>query len=447
MARPNRQSRRRQPAPPPGTAAMQPPGQPTIPIVGTTTTSTLPVAGPPAPQPPPPSYATTTLPTIPPSTMEPRATTTTLPRSTTPPASTLPPSSAPTTVAGRGTATTIPTDREQVTPTQRAQIAAALTDEITRAVYDVELDPRFVYSSAPLGFESASRKMTERVQIPAIDPTTGEPIPGQYEFARDVATNELLVSTFYVLDPRYMPEDPFVAASRVVAREVMQGVGAGDQFAFLGTEAGRNLAALAGRPQNFMLATAESVQNDLLSMDLNEVNNVKYGLYKTGLIGADDIGDPTSKTISPTVLKKAQEAATYANFNGMDWKQYLNTKSQTGSLLGSLDPSRGTNGGGAPQIQIRLTSRDDLKFVINETAARSLGRSLQNEEIENIVDAIHAEERRYQTQVATQPVVTQATDPRVMAQTMIGEQFETEADVYRMGSTLDSFLRVTGAAS
>jgi hypothetical protein len=105
-----------------------------------------------------------------------------------------------------------------------------------------------------------------------------------------------------------------------------------------------------------------------------------------------------------------------ANYEGAPWQNVY------ASILGRPDFVQ-VSGGGA---RVRLTNPDDIKYVLNQTAQKLLGRSVDDVTAQRFVDAVQAEERR------SAYGGSQAADMGVQAEEQIKQQFAAEERASRM---------------
>lgn len=406
MARPQRPSRQRVEMLP---QVPLPPGQPAPPNVG------------------PPAPPTTRPPTARPAT--------TLPTSTTMPTSTtLPPVSPPNTAPQN-------TGVVPRTPEALGQMAA-FADELANVLV-VQYQDVLTYTSQPLGFESA----TTQVRVPATVAKQGSDgqlvrdASGQIVMVQASGPGGPMFDNIYELDARFLPPDPWLLAAKRVAQEVMSSTST-NQFEFLETPAAQLMAQLGARPATtFRLATEQSVDQSFITMSLDELNEVKLGLLQTGLIKVQDLGDPTSKGVSTRIRDAAFDAARLANFDGMDWQQFLQFKASTGAVLGVEATTMGTQ---RAMPTIRVTSDADLRYVLNDTAIKFLGRELGENELAPMVGGIQQEQEQFQRQSFAQEggVMEEPSSLGVSAQERIRTELSDEYDVYQMGNVMDSFRSI-----
>jgi hypothetical protein len=186
--------------------------------------------------------------------------------------------------------------------------------------------------------------------------------------------------------------------------------------------------------------TDSGAVNIVASMNTEQLNVLKNRLIQLDLLDADQAGtsvyaDRTPATYDAflTLVSKAQE-------NGQQWEPFMDEALVNNVSFGRVS-NRATSR--APAL-IRLTSKEDLSAVFNQTAQRYIGRRLMDDEIERLVTSYQSEERR--TQIAMQSggevEMTPAAD--VFGLTQIQETIEPEYDTYQMGNTLDSFRRIIG---
>jgi hypothetical protein len=105
-----------------------------------------------------------------------------------------------------------------------------------------------------------------------------------------------------------------------------------------------------------------------------------------------------------------------ANDEGTDWRNVY------ASVLGRPDFTPSSGGG----TRIRLTNPDDIRYVLNQTAQKLLGRSVDDATTQKFIDAVQAEERR------AAYGGSQAADMGVQAAEQIKEQFAAEERSSRM---------------
>jgi hypothetical protein len=105
-----------------------------------------------------------------------------------------------------------------------------------------------------------------------------------------------------------------------------------------------------------------------------------------------------------------------ANFEGTPWQSVY------ASVLGRPDFEQPRGGG----VGVRLTNPDDIKYVLNQTAQKLLGRNVDDVTAQRFIDAVQADERR------AAYGGSQAADMGVQAEQQIKEQFAAEERSSRM---------------
>lgn len=126
-----------------------------------------------------------------------------------------------------------------------------------------------------------------------------------------------------------------------------------------------------------------------------EIANLQRSLAQAGLLDAFHMGvwdDPTAAAF--------EQVLAYANQTGLPWERALRQMLQgditTVDENGNLISGAGGGAGGGGQLQIRVSDPATLRATFKQTAAAMRGQALSDQQIENMVAAYQAVERRSQ---------------------------------------------------
>lgn len=147
------------------------------------------------------------------------------------------------------------------------------------------------------------------------------------------------------------------------------------------------------------------------------IAELQYNLSKNGLMGRKY----TPGVVDNQTRSGFKELLGISNRQGTDWINALSSVSQAGASTGTKLPA------------YQLTNPEDLKAVFRKAAQDSLGRNLQDGDINRLVETYQAQEAQYQKQVSTVGgVVTQAPSAQAFAQSAINKDFGTEVNTRKL---------------
>ena len=147
------------------------------------------------------------------------------------------------------------------------------------------------------------------------------------------------------------------------------------------------------------------------------IAQLQYNLSKNGLMGRKY----TPGIVDNQTRSGFKELLGISNRQGTDWVNALGSVSQAGASTGTKLPA------------YQLTNPEDLKAVFRKAAQDSLGRNLQDGDINRLVETYQAQEAQYQKQVSTVGgVVTQAPSAQAFAQSAINKDFGTEVNTRKL---------------
>jgi hypothetical protein len=147
------------------------------------------------------------------------------------------------------------------------------------------------------------------------------------------------------------------------------------------------------------------------------IAQLQYNLSKNGLMGRKY----TPGIVDNQTRSGFKELLGISNRQGTDWVNALGSVSQAGVSTGTKLPA------------YQLTNPEDLKAVFRKAAQDSLGRNLQDGDINRLVETYQAQEAQYQKQVSTVGgVVTQAPSAQAFAQSAITKDFGTEVNTRKL---------------
>jgi hypothetical protein len=147
------------------------------------------------------------------------------------------------------------------------------------------------------------------------------------------------------------------------------------------------------------------------------IAQLQYNLSRNGLMGRKY----TPGIVDNQTRSGFKELLGISNRQGTDWVKALGSVSQAGVSTGTKLPA------------YQLTNPEDLKAVFRKAAQDSLGRNLQDGDINRLVETYQAQEAQYQKQVSTVGgVVTQAPSAQAFAQSAINKDFGTEVNTRKL---------------
>lgn len=176
----------------------------------------------------------------------------------------------------------------------------------------------------------------------------------------------------------------------------------------------------------------------------NEPSNILYNqmtdqqrLDLRDTLFAKGYYDSKDKPKSNMITKEDEAAVSKllleANWTQTEYKDLLNMVRQR--------PDEAPTGGQARRFQ--LSSPDDLKVVANRVAIETLGRRLDDNDLEDFVRLYQRKQMRYQQQESG--VVTQPADPETMVMNTLQNKYADETEAYGYMQAVDRLARLVGA--
>jgi hypothetical protein len=318
--------------------------------------------------------------------------------------------------------------------------ARAQRDVLTRLSRDMSLARRrledvnnpasvrseFVYSEVPLGFNEKT-----------LTPVYGEVMRDGRKVTEQVG---------WTIDPSMMPMSPLEQniENRYLAITRGAPVRAGDETLVRDTQRFMQDGDYLGPEEKYL--TESDALRQLQMASVEQLAEIKNNLIASGYLDPDKAGVFSLKQITPAVEDGFLLLVYDAQSNDMRWSAFMNKMIQSGERA-SYGGSRGGGGGGGGGT-IRLTNPDNLREIANQVAQQKIGRRLDDESLNRFVQAYQDAERQFQSAyLAGTAEITEAPTPDVFAQTQIGQMFESEEDLYSLGSTLDMFTQIVGGAA
>jgi hypothetical protein len=157
-------------------------------------------------------------------------------------------------------------------------------------------------------------------------------------------------------------------------------------------------------------------------------NNLMEKLAAAGFMSPNSIGDYSSEM---TAISQWLQAS---NYSGLEKQNFLASR-----LAGETIPNRG--GGSAPTY--RVSNPDELKLIAKKVSQQTLGRELNDDDVERFVKAYQAQEIAGQNQ--TGGVVTQTMGSDVAAQQFAQKTAPTEAAAYEYLGYVNKFVDAIGS--
>lgn len=157
-------------------------------------------------------------------------------------------------------------------------------------------------------------------------------------------------------------------------------------------------------------------------------NSLMEKLAAAGFMSENSIGDYSSEL---TAIAQWLQAS---NYSGLEKNNFLSSR-----LAGESVVNRG--GGSAPTY--RVSNPDELKLIAKKVSQQTLGRELNDEDVDRFVKAYQAQEIAGQSQ--TGGVVTQTMGSDVAAQQFAQEVAPTEANAYKYLGYVNKFVDSIGS--
>jgi hypothetical protein len=282
-----------------------------------------------------------------------------------------------------------------------------------------EFDGRLLYREEPLGYRGAVTQVT--VTTPRVDPFTGRQI----------------TETWFQIDPSLKPKDPF-------ERRLEQVAAVSRAVPGLGTRGMQELSSMYGPSSPFIGPNDPVYSEDgadrllrNIASNVNDLAILKSQLIKTGFLSPQDAGPLDIVYLDSKIFQAFRNAVDVAQSNDMKPGAFLEFMVNTGGTVSPAQPAR-------ISPAIRLTSAEDLKQVANSVAQRQIGRRLEDEELDRFAQAYQQTEAQFQRRLMGGGTVTAPPSIDVAAQEMVQQERPEEADLYSLGSTLDTFTQMLG---
>lgn len=158
-------------------------------------------------------------------------------------------------------------------------------------------------------------------------------------------------------------------------------------------------------------------------------NSLMDKLAAAGFMSENSIGDYSSEM---TAIAQWLQAS---NYSGLEKNNFLSSR-----LAGESVVNRG--GGSAPTY--RVSNPDELKIIAKKVSQQTLGRELNDEDVDRFVKAYQAQEIAGQKQPSG-GVVTQTMGSDVAAQQFAQEIAPTEANAYKYLGYVNKFVDSIGS--
>lgn len=311
------------------------------------------------------------------------------------------------------------------------------------------------FTSVPLGYSPTMYEIvTRQPETEARDPNTGQILMGADGRPIMVPDPTQPTETVYRLKEWYKTplEEAALAVARMDPAEARRTLQDPSQQ-LLATPAGRRqLKMMSGQEDRYVstdptvtsgrtkLLTQEDAIDIVSRMGLNELNELKDNLMRIGALTERDSGTRLYADRTAGTYEAFANLVALAQGNARTWHSVLAEAVDEGLVLFEA----GKTTGGAPQQLVRLTAPEDLGAVFGQTALRTIGRRLTDEEKQFMVTTYQDMERSFWRQASGGGEVVDVPSPQSFAETRIPEQMGAEYDVFQMGNVLDDFRRILG---
>jgi hypothetical protein len=279
-------------------------------------------------------------------------------------------------------------------------------------------DGQLLYKEAPLGYRGAITPIV--IEPGGVDPFTGRK----------------LKETWFQIDPSLKPKDP-------LERRLEQISAVSRAIPGLGSREMQDLLSQYGPSSKFIGPNDPVYSEDgadrllrNIAGNVNDLAMLKSKLIKTGFLTPTEAGPLDIVYLDEKIFKEFRNAVDVAQSNDMKIDAFLDDMVSRGGRVTPAKPER------APTI--RLTSAEDLKQVANSVAQRQIGRRLEDEELDKFAQAYQQTEAQFQRRLLGGGTVTAPPSIDVAAQQMVEQERPEEADLYSLGSTLDTFTQMLG---
>jgi hypothetical protein len=159
-------------------------------------------------------------------------------------------------------------------------------------------------------------------------------------------------------------------------------------------------------------------------------NNLMEKLATAGFMSPNSIGDYSSEM---TAISQWLQASNYA---GLEKSNFLSSRLAGESIL--------NRGGGGSAPTYRVSNPDELKLIAKKVSQETLGRELNDDDVDRFVKAYQAQEIAGQKQPSG-GVVTQTMGADVAAQQFAQESAPTEAAAYEYLGYVNKFVDSIGS--
>lgn len=312
------------------------------------------------------------------------------------------------------------------------------------------------FTSVPLGYSPTMYEIvTRQAETEARDPNTGQILMGVDGRPIMVPDPNQPPETVYRLKEWYKTplEEAALAIARMEDPAEMRRALQDPNQQLLATPAGRReLKMMSGQEDRYVstdptvtsgptkLLTQEDAIDIVSRMGLNELNELKDNLIRIGALTERDSGTRLYADRTAGTYEAFANLVALAQGNARTWHSVLAEAVDEGLVLFEA----GKTSGGTPQQLVRLTAPEDLGAVFGQTALRTIGRRLTDEEKQFMVTTYQDMERSFWRQASGGGEVVDVPSPQSFAETRIPEQMGAEYDVFQMGNVLDDFRRILG---
>jgi hypothetical protein len=182
------------------------------------------------------------------------------------------------------------------------------------------------------------------------------------------------------------------------------------------------------------------LNNDPYNILYNELDDLSRSDLRDTLF-AKGFYDTNNKPKSNQITKEDESAVSKllleANWTQTDWQDLL------GQVKGRPDEQPS---GGATR-RYTLTSPEDLKVVANRVAIETLGRRLDDSDLQAFTSLYQQKQLRYQqqTQADGGGVAVQPADPQTVVMNQLKNKYAGETEAYGYIQAVDRLARLVGA--
>jgi hypothetical protein len=232
-----------------------------------------------------------------------------------------------------------------------------------------------------------------------------------------------------MFDPTFQDREQQMLATPTGRRQLLQMSGQEDRYVSVDP-------TITSGPTK--LLTQEDAIDIVSRMGVDELNGLKDSLIRVGALKEKDAGTRMYADRTAGTYQAFADVVQLAQGNARTWHSLLSEALDQNIVL--FD----NNASSSPPRMIRLTAPEDLGAVFGQTALRTIGRRLTDEETQFMVTSYQDMERSFGRQAALGGEVVDAPSPQAFAETRISDQIGEEYDVFQMGNVLDDFRRILG---